>query len=130
MGTTFFSYTGIDKPETMEPRTERTASLKIRSSQDMEGIEAGSTPSLICTLNVPGQVWWSTDGRNLTTIKDFEFGGRLDIKKASRNDTGDYKCMAQTTEGELLEKNIHIRVIGTKLGFVCIIILSSFMRGI
>ncbi|KMQ95329.1 tyrosine-protein phosphatase 69d-like protein [Lasius niger] len=77
----------------------------------MEGIEAGSTPSLLCKLNVPGQVWWSTDGRNLTTIKDLEYAGRFDIKKASRNDTGDYKCSAQTVDGESLEKNIHIRVI-------------------
>lgn len=109
----YFLAIGIDKPAVaIEPKSERTASLEIRSSQDSEGIEAGSTPSLICKLNVPGQVWWSTDGRNLTTIKDFE-GGRLDIKKASRNDTGDYKCSAQTTDGEFLEQNIHIRVIGT-----------------
>lgn len=107
-----FLTTGVDKTEVMETRPERTASLEIKSSQDMEGIEAGSTPSLICRLNVPGQVWWSTGGRNLTTIKDFESGGRLDIKKASRNDTGDYKCVAQTAEGEMLEKDIHIRVIG------------------
>jgi len=32
---------------------------------------------------------------------------------ASRNDTGDYKCSALTTDGEFLEKNIRIRVIGT-----------------
>lgn len=61
---------------------------------------------------MPGQIWWTTKGNNLTTIKDFEHAGRFDIKKASRNDTGDYKCMARTTEGELLEKEIHIRVIG------------------
>lgn len=105
--------TVLEKSEAMEPKIERTASLEIRSSQDIEGIEAGSTPSLLCKLNVPGQVWWSTGGRNLTTIKDFEFMGRLDIKKASRNDTGEYKCSAKTSGGELLEKNIHIRVIGT-----------------
>jgi len=105
----------IDKPAVAatDPKSERTASLDIRSSQDIEGIEAGSTPSLLCKLNVPGQVWWSTDGRNLTTIKDFEYGGRFDIKMASRNDTGDYKCSALTTDGEFLEKNIRIRVIGT-----------------
>lgn len=106
--------TDVDKTEATESRAEFTASLEIKSSQDVEGIEAGSTPSLICRLNVPGQVWWSTGGRNLTTIKDFESGERLDIKKASRNDTGDYKCEALTAEGETLEKNIHIRVIGTK----------------
>lgn len=86
--------------------------LEITASQDLEGIEAGSTPSLICKLNVPGQVSWTSNGKNLTTIKDFESGGRLDIKQASRNDTGDYKCVAQTAEGELLEKDVHIRVIG------------------
>ncbi|XP_026827836.1 tyrosine-protein phosphatase 69D isoform X1 [Ooceraea biroi] len=102
----------IEKSEAAaEPKIERTALLDIRSSQDIGGIEAGSTPSLVCKLSVPGQIWWSTGGRNLTTIKDFEFMGRLDIKKASRNDTGDYKCSAKTASGELLEKNIHIRVI-------------------
>ncbi|XP_012216219.1 tyrosine-protein phosphatase 69D isoform X2 [Linepithema humile] len=101
----------VEKPEVLEPKIERTASLEIRSSQDMEGIEAGSTPSLVCKLNVPGQVWWSTGDRNLTTVKDFEYIGRLDIKKASRNDTGEYKCSALTADGESLEKTIHIRVI-------------------
>lgn len=86
--------------------------LEITASQDLEGIEAGSTPSLICKLNVPGQIWWTSNGKNLTTIKDFDSGGRLDIKQASRNDTGDYKCMAQTADGELLKKDVHIRVIG------------------
>jgi len=107
-----FLAVSIEKPEVLEPKTERTASLDIRSSQDMEGIEAGSTPSLVCKLNVPGQVWWSTGDKNLTTVKDFEYIGRLDIKKASRNDTGEYKCSALTADGELLEKAIHIRVIG------------------
>lgn len=111
----YFSTADINRLETVaESKTEkRIASLEIRSSQDIEGIEAGSTPSLVCKLNVPGQVWWSTGGRNLTTIKDLEiYSGRFDIKKASRNDTGDYKCSAQTADGESLEKNIHIRVIG------------------
>lgn len=102
----------INKLEPELKTEKRTTSLEIQSSQDIEGIEAGSTPSLLCKLNVPGHVWWSTDGRNLTTIKDLEYAGRLDIKKASRNDTGDYKCSAQTIDGESLEKNIHIRVIG------------------
>lgn len=108
----YFLAVSIEKPEVPEPKIERTASLDIRSSQDMEGIEAGSTPSLVCKLNMPGQVWWSTGDRNLTTVKDFEHIGRLDIKKASRNDTGEYKCSALTADGESLEKTIHIRVIG------------------
>ncbi|KYN14909.1 Tyrosine-protein phosphatase 69D, partial [Trachymyrmex cornetzi] len=109
----YFFAIGIDKLEVAaaESKTERTASLEIRSSQDTEGIEAGSTPTLLCKLNVPGQVWWSIDGRNLSTINEFDYIGRFDIKKASRNDTGDYKCCAQTVDGEFLEKNIHIRVI-------------------
>lgn len=86
--------------------------LEITASQDLEGIEAGSTPSLICKLNVPGQIWWTSNGKNLTTIKDYDSGGRLDIKQASRNDTGDYTCMAQTADEELLKKDVHIRVIG------------------
>lgn len=100
--------------------------MDIQSSQDINGIEAGSTPSLLCKLDVPGQVWWSSGGRNLTTIKDFEYGGRLDIKKASRNDTGDYKCSAQTADGELLEKDIHIEVIGNipQLEFKSLIVFS------
>jgi len=110
----YFLAVSIEKSEMLEPKIERTASLDIRSSQNMEGIEAGSTPSLMCKLNVPGQVWWSTGDRNLTTVKvDFELTtGRLDIKKASRNDTGEYKCSALTADGESLEKTIHIRVIG------------------
>lgn len=106
-----FSTTDINKLEPELKIEKRTASLEILSSQDVEGIEAGSTPSLLCKLNVPGHVWWSTEGRNLTT-KELENSRRLDIKKASRNDTGDYKCSAQTIDGESLEKNIHIRVIG------------------
>ncbi|KYN41587.1 Tyrosine-protein phosphatase 69D [Trachymyrmex septentrionalis] len=113
LGTAGVDESGINKLEVAaaESKTERIASLEIRSSQDTEGIEAGSTPTLLCKLNVPGQVWWSTDGRNLSTINEFEYIGRFDIKKASRNDTGDYKCSAQTVDGEFLEKNIHIRVI-------------------
>ncbi|KAG7207852.1 hypothetical protein KM043_009453 [Ampulex compressa] len=102
---------GIDKSDTIDQKNERTNTLEITASQNVEGIEAGSTPSVICKLNVPGHIWWSLNGRNLTTIKDYELGGRLDIKKASRNDTGDYKCMALTMDGELLEKDVHIRVI-------------------
>ncbi|XP_014611442.1 PREDICTED: tyrosine-protein phosphatase 69D isoform X2 [Polistes canadensis] len=100
-----------EKTENIWQNNEKTATLEITISQDIDGIEADSTPSLTCKLNVPGQVWWTAKGNNLTTIKDFENAGRFDIKKASRNDTGDYKCMARTIEGELLEKEIHIRVI-------------------
>ncbi|XP_015176074.1 PREDICTED: tyrosine-protein phosphatase 69D [Polistes dominula] len=100
-----------EKTENIWQKNEKIATLEITISQDVDGIEADSTPSLTCKLNVPGQVWWTAKGNNLTTIKDFENAGRFDIKKASRNDTGDYKCMARTTQGELLEKEIHIRVI-------------------
>lgn len=100
-----------DKIENIWQKNENIATLEITPSQDINGIEAGSTPSLTCKLNVPGQVWWTAKGNNLTTIKDFDHAGRLDIKKVSRKDTGDYKCMARTIEGELLEKEIHIRVI-------------------
>ncbi|XP_043249228.1 tyrosine-protein phosphatase 69D-like isoform X1 [Colletes gigas] len=102
---------GVEKIDTVERKNENPSTLEITASQDLEGIEAGSTPSLICKLNVLGQIWWTSNGRNLTTIKDYESGGRLDIKQASRNDTGDYKCVAQTVDGELLEKDVHIRVI-------------------
>lgn len=101
----------VESIETTESKNENPAILEITASQDLEGIEAGSTPSLICKLSVPGQIWWTSNGKNLTTIKDFDSGGRLDIKQANRNDTGDYKCIAQTVEGEILEKDVHIRVI-------------------
>lgn len=103
---------GVEKVETTEQKNENPTNIEITASQDLEGIEAGSTPSLTCKLNVPGHIWWARNGKNLTTIKDFESGGRLDIKQASRNDTGDYKCMAQTIEGEVTEKDVHIRIIG------------------
>lgn len=103
---------GVEKIEATEPKNENPTTIEITASQDLEGIEAGSTPSVICKLNVPGQIWWTRNGKNLTTIKDFELGGRLDIKQASRNDTGDYKCIAQTIEGEVLEKDVYIRIIG------------------
>ncbi|XP_033338390.2 protein tyrosine phosphatase 69D isoform X1 [Megalopta genalis] len=102
---------GLEKIEATERTNENPSALEITASQDLEGIEAGSTPSLICKLNVPGQIWWTSNGKNLTTIKDYDAGGRLDIKQANRNDTGDYKCMAQTMDGKLLEKGIHIRII-------------------
>lgn len=123
----YWSRIGIEKIETAEPRNENAATLEITASQDLEGIEAGSTPSLICRLNAPGQIWWASNGKNLTTIKDFESGGRLDIKQASRNDTGDYKCMAQTVGGELLEKDVHIRVIGKRQLSRATLIISLFV---
>ncbi|XP_032671027.1 tyrosine-protein phosphatase 69D isoform X2 [Odontomachus brunneus] len=110
LGAAGLDESGVDKSTATEPKAERTPLLQFKSSQNVDGIEADSTPSLECWLNVPGQVWWSTGDRNLTTV-NANSSGRLDIKKASRNDTGDYKCMAQTADGKLLEKNIHIRVI-------------------
>ncbi|XP_024944758.1 tyrosine-protein phosphatase 69D isoform X2 [Cephus cinctus] len=94
-----------------ELKTQKEVSLEISSSQDSQGIEAGSTPSLTCKLSEPGRVWWTANGKNLTTIKDSDLGGRLDIRKASRNDTGEYICMAQTAKGLYLQKSINIRVI-------------------
>lgn len=98
--------------ESLDPRNEAIASLEITSSQDIDGIEAGSTPSLICRLSEPGTIFWIAKGKNLTTIRESEFRGRLDIKQASRNDSGDYTCMASTNSGESLDKTIRIRVIG------------------
>lgn len=117
----------IESIETTESKNENPAILEITASQDLEGIEAGSTPSLICKLSVPGQIWWTSNGKNLTTIKDFDSGGRLDIKQANRNDTGDYKCIAQTVEGEILEKDIHIRVIGKIINYQLELLIINYL---
>lgn len=88
------------------------ATLEIESSQKIDGIEAGSTPSLTCKLSEPGQIWWRTKGKNLTTIRESDYRARLDLKKVNRDDRGNYTCTAQTNGGEHLEKVINIRVIG------------------
>ncbi|XP_044012009.1 tyrosine-protein phosphatase 69D isoform X2 [Aphidius gifuensis] len=87
------------------------ASLEIESSQKIDGIEAGSTPSLTCKLSEPGQIWWKTKDKNLTTIRESDYRVRLDLKKISRNDKGNYSCIAKTNGGKYLEKTISIHVI-------------------
>lgn len=87
------------------------ASLEIESSQKIDGIEAGSTPSLTCKLSEPGQIWWKTKDKNLTTVRESDYRARLDLKKISRSDRGNYTCIAQTNGGKQLEKTISIRVI-------------------
>lgn len=88
------------------------ATLEIEVSQKIDGIEAGSTPNLLCRLSEPGQIWWQFKEKNVTTIKESEYRGRLDLMHSSRNDTGNYTCKALTNGGELLEKIIPIRIIG------------------
>ncbi|XP_012286742.1 tyrosine-protein phosphatase 69D [Orussus abietinus] len=97
--------------ESVTPEQNTTAKLEIIVSQHPQGIEAGSTPSLLCRLSESGYIWWTMRGQNLTTIRESEFEGRVDLKKASRNDTGDYTCMARTITGESLETTINLRII-------------------
>ncbi|XP_066594024.1 tyrosine-protein phosphatase 69D isoform X2 [Prorops nasuta] len=101
----------VNIQETTEDKYDETITLNITVSQNNDGIEAGSTPSLMCKLNIPGFVWWSRNEKNLTTINDFDNHGRLDIKKANRNDTGNYTCNAKTNNGKFLKETIQIRII-------------------
>ena len=95
--------------------SQNEPSLTIEISQDAEGIEAGSTPSLICRLSEPGQILWLSPGRTLTVVKESKKIGRLDLKQARRQDTGNYTCKAKTDSGKSLDKTVHIRVIGKKI---------------
>lgn len=97
--------------------TEKEPTMHVEVSQDAEGIEAGSTPSLTCQFSEPGHIVWLSPGRNLTFVKESKEKVRLDLKPARRQDTGNYTCRAQTESGKLVDKTIGIRVIGedTKL---------------
>ncbi|XP_034937017.1 tyrosine-protein phosphatase 69D isoform X2 [Chelonus insularis] len=87
------------------------ATLEIDSSQQIDEIEAGSTPSFICRLSEPGQILWTRNDKNVTTVVESEYKVRLDLKQVSRDDMGNYTCKAKTNGGEYLEKKINIRVI-------------------
>ena len=100
--------------------------LEIEVSQDAEGIEAGSHPSLICRMSEPGQLVWLSPGRNLTIVRELKQIVRLDLKPARRSDTGNYTCRAKTDSGKSLEKTIQIRVIGEKRNHL--IIYISFYK--
>lgn len=86
--------------------------LDIIVSQDREGIEAGSTPSLICKTSGPvSSLWWSFKEKNLTSVRESDGTERFDLKKATREDSGNYTCNAVFSEKQI-KKTIHIRVIG------------------
>lgn len=105
---------GTNNLENVEQSVPPTLNITVLY-QNNEAIEAGSTPSLICTLNIPGQIWWIVKGQNFTNVgpdNSNEPNERYDIKKANRNDTGNYICAARTYDGQYLNKSIHIRVIG------------------
>lgn len=91
--------------------TEKEPTMHVEVSQDAEGIEAGSTPSLTCQFSEPGHIVWLSPGRNLTFVKESKEKVRLDLKPARRQDTGNYTCRAQTESGKLVDKTIGIRVI-------------------
>lgn len=101
-----------DKIEKKNDTSQLSINLEIESSQKIDGIEAGSTPSLTCKLSEPGQIWWETKNKNLTTIRESDHKVRLDLKKISRNDNGNYSCIAKTNSGKHLDKTISIHVIG------------------
>ena len=103
-------FTGVETTQTTVPKYRAT--LDIEVSQKLDGIEAGSTPSLICKISEHSHIQWRSKGRNLTTFKDSENRGRIDLKNASRSDTGNYTCVANTSGGEYLEKTVFVRVIG------------------
>ncbi|XP_058804465.1 tyrosine-protein phosphatase 69D isoform X2 [Phymastichus coffea] len=89
----------------------KEAALEIGVSQDAKGVEAGSTPHLSCRILEPAShVWWSVEGKNLTSVKENEFVERLDIKKATRQDSGNYTCNAIISNVHV-KKIVHIRVI-------------------
>lgn len=87
--------------------------LKIKGTQAFRSIEAGSTPSLTCTIGEENgdEVWWSRNGRNVTSRDDSKISKTLDIKTASRNDTGNYTCFGITLNGILTNHTVYIRVI-------------------
>lgn len=98
--------------------------LEITVSQDHEGIEAGSTPSLICKTFAPvSSVWWSFKEKNLTSIKESDSTERFDLKKATRQDSGNYSCNA-IISNKHIKKAIHIRVIG----MYSIITIKTFLN--
>lgn len=109
--------------ENTESKNEVTIDIAV--SQDPNGIEAGSTPLLECRTSESSHIWWAHGGRNLTTIKESEQYGRADIKFAKRNDTGNYTCYAQTISGKVLEKTIHVEIIGTRPSYT-----SSYLNDI
>ncbi|XP_074107914.1 protein tyrosine phosphatase 69D isoform X2 [Cotesia typhae] len=87
------------------------ASMEIEASQQLDGIEADSTPHFICKLSEPSHIWWTFSDKNVTTINESDYRARFDLKKASRKDSGNYSCRAKTYGGEFLEKTVSIRVI-------------------
>ncbi|XP_043266767.1 tyrosine-protein phosphatase 69D isoform X2 [Venturia canescens] len=110
-GLTTVAVTGTDLTTTIRTIT---ATLEIDSSQKIDGIEAGSTPFLICKLSEPGMITWNSDGRNITTIRDLDYStpkGRIDLRQAKRNDTGNYTCTGKTNGGDFLQKTVFVRII-------------------
>ncbi|XP_057340259.1 tyrosine-protein phosphatase 69D-like isoform X1 [Microplitis mediator] len=97
--------------EVVETQNVPFASIEIEASQQLDGIEAGSTPSFICKLSEPSHIWWTFSDKNVTTINESDYRARFDLKIASRKDSGNYTCKAKTYGGELLEKTISIRVV-------------------
>lgn len=100
----------------LEAESQENGSLipNISSTQDLESIEAESTPTLNCNTSVQGYIWWLRNGINITSNKDLPYGSidSLTIKMASRNDTGNYTCVVKTTDGNMYNRTVNLRVIG------------------
>ncbi|KAJ8667803.1 hypothetical protein QAD02_009466 [Eretmocerus hayati] len=95
-----------------QQQSESEEHLEIDVSQDSKGVEAGSTPNLVCrSILKPATVlWWSSNGKNFTSVKEPGFRERFDLKKATRKDSGNYTCNA-IISGKHITKTVHIRVI-------------------
>ncbi|XP_046745676.1 tyrosine-protein phosphatase 69D isoform X2 [Diprion similis] len=90
---------------------ETTSPINITVSQREEYILAETTPSLTCKSKVQGYTWWTKDGGNLTLPQNSSDESVWEIKRASRNNTGNYTCVVATLTGEVFNETRYIRVI-------------------
>lgn len=98
------------------PNADDKDVLEIVVSQDPRAVEAGSTPHLTCRGHQPvSSIWWSQAGRNLTSVREptTDYLERLDLRKAGRQDSGNYTCGARlAADGRHVQRTVNIRVIG------------------
>lgn len=84
--------------------------------QPFQSIEANSTPSLNCTILTEGTVRWMKDGKELNAteneVMEPKRSQTYEIKRATRNDTGNYTCVGKMTNDTEVSHTVHIRVIG------------------
>jgi hypothetical protein len=108
----YFPLPILESDATSNTRPNGKELMEIVVSQDPRGIEAGSTPHLLCkTFEPASNIWWTYDNKNLTSVKENDFVQRFDLKKATRQDSGNYTCNVQISSN-IVKKTIRIRVIG------------------